>query len=97
MLDFLHSLSPLTAAGMAVWLQHHPRKGRTPSGQASRGSGALPGFVDILMACDGHFIREVYEGLDTVLPLGEIGIELPLAEIYETAEFTPEAGDDEGP
>jgi len=49
MLDFLHSLSPLTAAGMAVWLQHHPRKGRTPSGQASRGSGALPGFVDILM------------------------------------------------
>jgi len=42
------------------------------------------------------FIREVHEGLDAVIPLGEIGIELPLAEIYETVEFTPEAGDDEG-
>lgn len=38
----------------------------------------------------GDFVREVYEGLNAVLPLGEIGIELPLAEIYETVEFTPE-------
>src|SRR5262249_9108779 len=36
------------------------------------------------------FVREVYEGLDAVLPLPEIGIELPLAEIYETVEFAPE-------
>jgi Uma2 family endonuclease len=36
------------------------------------------------------FVREVLEGIDAVLPLGEIGIDLPLAEIYETVEFAPE-------
>jgi Uma2 family endonuclease len=36
------------------------------------------------------FEREVYQGLDAVLPLGEIGIDLPLAEVYETIEFAPE-------
>jgi Uma2 family endonuclease len=39
---------------------------------------------------EGGFVREVYSGLNAVLPLGEIGIDLPLAEIYETVEFTPE-------
>lgn len=34
----------LTAAGAAVLLAHHPRKGDAGEGQASRGSGALPGF-----------------------------------------------------
>ncbi len=38
----------------------------------------------------GGFVREVYQGLDAVLPLGEIGIELPLAEVYETVAFIPE-------
>ncbi len=36
------------------------------------------------------FIREVYEGLEAVLPLGEIEAQLPLAEIYEAVEFSPE-------
>lgn len=36
------------------------------------------------------FIREVHEGLDAVLRLGEIETELPLAEIYESVEFSPE-------
>jgi Uma2 family endonuclease len=40
------------------------------------------------------FVREVYTGTDAVLPLAEIGIELPLAEVYETVEFSPEADDD---
>lgn len=39
------------------------------------------------------FVREVYQGLDAVLPLDEIGITLPLAEIYETVEFIPEPED----
>ena len=30
------------------------------------------------------------KGLDAVLPLGEIGTELPLAEIYDGVEFSPE-------
>lgn len=41
------------------------------------------------------FAREVYEGLDAVIPLGEIETELPLAEIYEAVEFRPEPDDDE--
>ena len=40
------------------------------------------------------FVREVYEGLDAVIPLGEIEIELPLAEIYAGVEFTPEPSDE---
>jgi Uma2 family endonuclease len=40
------------------------------------------------------FVREVHEGRDAVLPLGEIGIDLPLAEIYETVEFAPEPEED---
>jgi hypothetical protein len=39
-------------------------------------------------------VREVYQGLDAVLPLREIGIDLPLAEIYESVEFTPELEED---
>ena len=44
---------------------------------------------------EAGFIREVYQGLDAVLPLGEIGIDLPLAEIYETVQFSPEPAEDE--
>jgi hypothetical protein len=41
------------------------------------------------------FIREDYEGLEAVIPLPEIDTELPLAEIYETIEFSPELDNDE--
>jgi Uma2 family endonuclease len=44
---------------------------------------------------ESGFVREVHEGLDAVLPLDEIGIALPLAEIYETVEFAPEPEEDE--
>src|SRR5437867_2327475 len=40
-------------------------------------------------------VREVYEGLKAVIPLPEIDTELPLAEIYEDVEFTPEQVDEE--
>lgn len=40
-------------------------------------------------AADG-FVREIYEGLDAVLPLAEIETELPLAEIYDGIEFSDE-------
>lgn len=42
-------LNGITEAGAAVLLVHHPRKGDGGEGQASRGSGALPGFVDIII------------------------------------------------
>jgi hypothetical protein len=48
----LAALTPLhriTQAGAGVLLSHHPRKGDAGEGQASRGSGALPGFVDVIL------------------------------------------------
>jgi Uma2 family endonuclease len=36
------------------------------------------------------FVPELYSGLEAVIPLSEIDIELPLAEIYEDVEFIPE-------
>jgi len=49
MLAALLPLRRLTAAGMSVLVNHHPRKHAGPDGQSSRGSGALLGYVDILM------------------------------------------------
>jgi Uma2 family endonuclease len=42
------------------------------------------------------FEREAYQGLSAVIPLPEIGIDLPLTEIYETVEFHPEPEDERG-
>jgi Uma2 family endonuclease len=53
----------------------------------------MPAVVVFRRAEQG-FVREVYEGLDAVIPLPEIGTELPLAEIYEAVDFVPEASDD---
>jgi Uma2 family endonuclease len=41
------------------------------------------------------FVREVYEGTDAVIPLAEIETALPLAEVYETVQFVPEASEDD--
>lgn len=41
------------------------------------------------------FVREVWHDLDAVLPLPEIEIDLPLAEIYEAVKFSPEPEEDE--
>jgi Uma2 family endonuclease len=46
--------------------------------------------VIVFRRTEAGFVREVYTGLDAVMPLGEIGIELPLAELYERVEFPPE-------
>jgi Uma2 family endonuclease len=37
-----------------------------------------------------EFVQEVYQGLDALIPLPEIGGELQLSEIYEGVEFVPE-------
>ena len=39
---------------------------------------------------DQGFASEVHEGMDAVLPLPEIEVELPLREMYEGVEFAPE-------
>lgn len=43
---------------------------------------------------DQGFVREVHEGHQAIVPLPEIGIELPLAEIYERVVFSPEPSDE---
>lgn len=48
----VRALTPLykiTGAGASVLLSHHPRKGDATERQAARGSGALPGFVDVIV------------------------------------------------
>ena len=37
------------------------------------------------------FAREVYSGLDAILPLPEIGVDLPLSEVYAGIEFATES------
>jgi hypothetical protein len=49
MLRPLKPLRRLTERGVCVLIAHHPKKGPTLPGQAARGSGALAGFVDIIV------------------------------------------------
>jgi hypothetical protein len=49
MLEALMPLQRLTARGLSVLISHHPSKDDPPIGRAARGSGALSGFVDILL------------------------------------------------
>jgi len=39
---------------------------------------------------NGGFAREIHVGLDAVIPLPEIGCELPLADLYDGVEFVAE-------
>ena len=49
LLEMLQPLQRLAHAGAAVLILHHPRKERSEEGSTARGSGALLGFVDIIL------------------------------------------------
>jgi len=49
LLEMLQPLQRLAAAGVAVFVLHHPRKKASDEGSSARGSGALLGFVDIIL------------------------------------------------
>jgi len=49
LLRFLYPLQRLASLGAAVLILHHPRKESSEEGSSARGSGALLGFVDIIM------------------------------------------------
>jgi hypothetical protein len=49
MVRALAPLRRLAVQGIAVWLMHHPHKGKSIAGQWSRGTGSLPASVDILL------------------------------------------------
>lgn len=55
----------------------------------------MPAVV-VFRRTEQGFVREVHEGLDAVIPLGEIETALPLAEVYDTVEFSPEEDDQDG-
>lgn len=88
----LKALVPMysfTENNLAVLLIHHFRKGGGDQAQASRGSGALPGFVDNIIeftrSKDGYFNRrelKTYGRFDSVIP--EIVIALNADGKYET-------------
>ncbi|MCH8852607.1 MAG: bifunctional DNA primase/polymerase [Planctomycetes bacterium] len=48
-MESVKPLRQITEAGAALMLVHHPNKSDGGEAKASRGSGALPGFVDIIM------------------------------------------------
>ncbi len=49
LLETLQPLQRLAREGAAVLILHHPRKKASEPGQSARGSGALLGFVDIVL------------------------------------------------
>jgi hypothetical protein len=49
MLSALTPLQELSARGVSTLMAHHPKKGAVVPGQAARGSGALLGYVDIIL------------------------------------------------
>lgn len=49
----------------------------------------------VFRRAEGGFRREVYQGLDAVIPLPEIDLELPLGEGYDGVQFLAEPPDDE--
>jgi hypothetical protein len=51
-LETLMPLQRLASQGIAVLILHHPKKGETRPGQAARGTGALAGYVDIVLEMD---------------------------------------------
>jgi Uma2 family endonuclease len=44
---------------------------------------------------DQGFVQQMHTNLESIIPLVELGIELPLAEIYEGVEFAPEPEEEE--
>jgi hypothetical protein len=49
LIEMLQPLHRLAAEGAAVLLLHHPRKKPSEPGSSARGSGALLGFVDLVL------------------------------------------------
>jgi Uma2 family endonuclease len=48
-------------------------------------------LVTIHRRTENGFVQEFYADVNAVIPLSEIGTDLPLSDIYDSVEFTPEA------
>ncbi|MBX9579755.1 MAG: AAA family ATPase [Gemmataceae bacterium] len=89
LLDFLRPLRRLAGGGTAVLILHHPRKRPAEEGSTARGSGALLGYVDVVLelhrygtlAADGNRRRLVGRSRHP---------ETPAAVVYEWTPGTPD-------
>jgi Uma2 family endonuclease len=50
--------------------------------------------VVVYRRTESGFVAEVYEGMNSIIPMAEIDVELPLEEIYAGVEFVPEVADE---
>ena len=57
---------------------------------------AEPRVIAYRRGSGSEFGREIFTGLDATIPLPEIGLSLPLAELYEGVDFAPEPEAEEG-
>ena len=63
----LNPLHPITEAGAGVLLVHHLKKGDAAVGQGSRGSGALMGFVDVIVEFKPYDLAHIRQDKRRVL------------------------------
>jgi hypothetical protein len=98
MIRALTPLNAITDAGAGLLLTHHPRMGDAAEGQAARGSGALPGFVDCIIELrrfapgnrdDRRRVLTAYSRFDETAP--EVVIELAADGRYRTCGSSSEA------
>jgi hypothetical protein len=102
LLEGLLPLQQLTGLGMGVLLLHHPRKGEWRPGHMARGSGALGGYVDVLVEMDWitrgdladrrrrlqAFSRHDETPRQLVIELNADGTDYLVHEVVEASEFT---------
>jgi hypothetical protein len=61
MVRALAPLRRLAEQGIAVWLMHHPHKGKSRAGQWSRGTGSLPASVDVVLEMHAFRAADPYD------------------------------------
>jgi hypothetical protein len=98
----------LTPTGRAVLVEVlFPRTRRTDEGEKKDAYLTIPALSAYVLVeqatatavvfrrTEHGFVSELYQGLEAVIPLGEIDVELALAEVYDGVDFTPEPTEDE--
>lgn len=86
--ETLHALAPMRAitdAGAALLLVHHPRKGGGTQGEATRGSGSLPGFVDIILELRRYRPEDANDTRRTLTAMGRFE-KIPAQRVIELGD-----------
>jgi hypothetical protein len=89
LLELLHPLRRLAEAGAAVLILHHPRKKPADEGSTARGSGALLGYVDVVLELKRFGMLKTDVNRRRLIGLSRRA-ETPPALVYEWVVGTPE-------